>query len=82
MNPKIYVACLSSYNSGKLHGKWIDAAQDADDIQSEIDEMLEASPVADAEEFAIHDFEDFGGMSIGEYESIENVSKLAIAIEE
>jgi hypothetical protein len=25
--PKIYVACLASYNNGILHGKWIDAVQ-------------------------------------------------------
>ena len=29
--PKIYVACLASYNAGILHGRWIDADQDADD---------------------------------------------------
>ena len=34
--PKIYVACLAAYNNGILHGRWIDANQDADTIRDEI----------------------------------------------
>ncbi|QTA82717.1 Antirestriction protein domain-containing protein [Desulfonema limicola] len=79
--PKIYVACLSSYNSGILHGEWIDANQDEDDIQNEIQEMLKQSPVPDAEEWAIHDFEGFYEIRISEYEDIETVSKIAQNIE-
>jgi antirestriction protein len=58
-NFKIYVACLAAYNSGKLHGTWIELndCNDADDIQAKIDEMLKASPESDAEEWAIHDHE-------------------------
>jgi len=26
--PRIYVACLASYNSGFVHGAWINAAQE------------------------------------------------------
>jgi len=40
---RIYVACLASYNNGVLHGAWIDADQDADAIQSEIDAILRTS---------------------------------------
>lgn len=42
--PRIYVASLSDYNAGELHGEWIDADQDADAIHAEIQEMLERSP--------------------------------------
>jgi antirestriction protein len=42
--PRIYVACLASYNAGTLHGAWIDAAQDADDITAAIAKMLRESP--------------------------------------
>ncbi len=35
-NPRIYVACLAAYNNGYLHGAWIDADQDADEIRDEI----------------------------------------------
>jgi len=33
--PRVYVACLASYNNGILHGEWIDAT-DADEIREEI----------------------------------------------
>lgn len=43
-SPRIYVADLSAYNAGNLHGRWINADQDADDIRAEIAEMLRESP--------------------------------------
>ena len=65
--PRIYVRCLTAYNSGKLHGKWIDANQNANSIREEIREVLHSSPEHDkfypCEEWAIHDYEDFGGDS-------------------
>jgi antirestriction protein len=76
--PRIYVACLASYNAGKLYGKWIDADQSADDIQSEVDAMLAASPDPYAEEWAIHDHEGLG--RIGEWESFERVAAIGQAI--
>lgn len=75
--PRIYVACLAAYNNGHLHGEWIDADQTADAIHEEIQAMLKASPVRDAEEWAIHDYEGFHGIKLGESESIERVSELA-----
>ena len=79
---KIYVADLAAYNNGHLHGVWIDATQDVDDIQIEINTMLAASPVEDAEEYAIHDYEGFGGYSLGEYEGIQAAHDIACFIEE
>ena len=35
--PRIYVSCLAAYNSGYLHGMWIDATQDPDDIYDDIE---------------------------------------------
>ncbi|MBB2154795.1 antirestriction protein ArdA [Gluconacetobacter diazotrophicus] len=81
-NPRIYAACLASYNNGYLHGAWIDATQGADDIRSEIAEMLKASPIEGAEEFAIHDYEGFEDVSIGEYQGIDSVARIAAFIGE
>ena len=81
-SPRIYVACLAAYNNGKLHGRWIDAAQDPDDIGAEIEDMLAASPEPDAEEWAIHDYEGFRGIELSEYEDLETVAKLASLITE
>lgn len=79
---RIYVADLAAYNAGHLHGVWIDATQDIDDMQAQIDSMLARSPVEGAEEFAIHDHEGFGGYHLHEYESIESVHEIACFIAE
>lgn len=79
---QIYVADLAAYNSAKLHGTWIDATQDIDDIEAEIQEMLKASPVSNAEEYAIHEYEGFGSYKLAEHEGIENVQAIALFIEE
>jgi antirestriction protein len=34
--PKIYVACLAAYNSGHLHGLWIDATQDPEAVNQKV----------------------------------------------
>jgi antirestriction protein len=44
--------------------------------------MLNASPVKDAEEWAIHDYEGFGEIRISEYASFDHVSALAAFIAE
>lgn len=111
--PRIYVASLSDYNAGNLHGVWIDANQSAEQIHAEVAEMLReskhpnmevdcpncdgsgalqpdetcpecdgAGKVPSAEEWAIHDYEGFGGLKIGEYESFEDVAGLAAALAE
>jgi antirestriction protein len=77
----IYVACLTAYNSGCLHGAWIDAAQEPEEIETEVQAMLARSPVPHAEEWAIHDY-DLGGVSISEYESFTTVSAIAKAVDE
>ncbi|WP_415288137.1 antirestriction protein ArdA [Brevundimonas sp. S1H14] len=80
--PRIYVACLAAYNNGYLHGDWIDADQDADQIRDEIAAMLARSPVEDAEEYAIHDYGGFEGVTISEYASIDSVARMAAFISE
>jgi antirestriction protein len=80
--PRIYVASLSDYNAGTLHGCWIDASQDAQTIHAAIAAMLAESREPIAEEWAIHDYESFGGLSLGEYESIESVAEVAALLAE
>ena len=79
---QIYVACLASYNNGILHGGWIDACQDTDDIRYAIHDILKTSPIEGAEEYAIHDHEGFEGVWIREYEDIDYITKLAAFLEE
>ena len=81
MDYRIYVACLSSYNNGTLHGAWIDLdGKDANDVRYEIQEMLKESPMPDAEEYAIHDYE--LPFRISEYEDLDNLVELVEGLEE
>jgi antirestriction protein len=83
--PQIYVACLSAYNNGFLHGMWIDCTQDASEIQEDIEWMLSWSPCCHyeaCEEWAIHDFQNWCGIHIDEYESIEKLAELAQTLSE
>jgi antirestriction protein len=79
---KIYVADLSAYNNGILHGVWIDALCDTDEIKEQINKMLASSPIGFAEEYAIHDYEGFYGYKLSEYESIVKVQSIACFINE
>ena len=79
---RIYVACLAAYNSGILHGAWIDACQGVDNIWEDVEAMLKASPIEEAEEWAIHDYEGFAGASLSEYSSFDTVVELADFIKE
>lgn len=81
--PRIYVASLSDYNAGVLHGTWIDAAQDLDTVYDSVNEMLRRSPTdRQAEELAVHDYEGFGALRLGEYDSLEWITTVARGITE
>lgn len=77
----IYVACLESYNSGILHGKWIEVSSDYEETMEKIHEMLKASPCENAEEWAIHDYENLPGYPVSEYEDIEDLCKYVELLE-
>jgi len=84
MRPQIYVVELDSYNSGQPYGNWIDASLDADQIKEEIQTILKESPEKDAEEWAIHAYEDFEGTEnfFGENPDIQDISEAGKFIEE
>ena len=79
--PRIYVACLASYNAGQLHGVWIEVnPDDPDALTDAVGAMLRASPQPHAEEWAIHDHEGFAGLDVGEYEAWEDVFRMACLV--
>jgi antirestriction protein len=80
--PRIYVASLSDYNAGILHGEWLDANQEPDELEAAVDDMLARSTTHGAEEFAVHDYEGFGAYTVGEYESLDWLSRIARGIAE
>jgi antirestriction protein len=79
---RIYVACLAAYNNGRLHGAWIDVGTDEWAIWDGIQAMLKASPIAGAEEWAIHDYEGFEGIRIGENIGIDTLVQIAAFLAE
>ena len=86
MSPQIWVGSLADYNNGDLHGQWLDAAREPEEIHADIQAMLARGPAARRgeapEEWGIFDYEDFGSLRLGEYESIEDVARLAAGIVE
>lgn len=83
--PRIYVASLTDYNNGVLHGRWIEANEDTDAMHTEVVAMLRSSPTARqygeaAEEWAIHDYEGFGELRLAEYDSLSHIAKIAAGI--
>lgn len=85
--PRIYVASLSDYNAGILHGTWLHADVTAEVLDEGVTEMLADSPTTKrwgepAEEWAIHDFEGFGPVRLGEHERLEHIAALAQGIAE
>ena len=82
ISPKVWVASLSDYNAGCLHGAWIDADQEPDGICSGINELLRTSQVPGAEEWSIFDYEGFGVLTLSEHETVECLSHLGRGIGE
>jgi antirestriction protein len=84
MDTQIYIACLASYNAGRLHGAWFDVTRhdDAEDIEDAIQDVLTSSPVAGAEEYAIHDYENFPAEHFGECPDLEELCAYARLVEE
>ncbi len=81
-HPEIWVGSLSDYNSGRLHGVWLDATLDPEDLQAAIRFLLRNGYDPTAEEWGILDYDDFCGLNLGEYESLEVVSRIANGIAE
>lgn len=80
-NISIYIACLASYNEGILHGKWINITN-SKQVWAEINKVLKSSPIPDAEEWAIHDYEGFFQIQINEHSDIDFICEIASLIQE
>lgn len=94
--PRVWIACLASYNAGRLVGEWVDAT-DIDNFTEAVERIKKAAVkearaageyglyFPEPEEFAIHDYDNFPGevvSSLGEYPDWEKVVAIATAIEE
>lgn len=77
LHPTIYVVCAAAYHSNRRHGMWIDATQSVEEMQSQINDMLKASPIPGGTRYEIYDFDGFDTIEISEYESLDYVSRIA-----
>lgn len=54
---KVFITCLAAYNNGTLHGEWYEVTSEPDDTREAIKAVLASSPVPDAEEWFVTDYE-------------------------
>ncbi|WP_408655240.1 antirestriction protein ArdA [Jatrophihabitans sp.] len=76
---------LADYNDGLLHGAWIEAAREPEQIEADIQAVLAASPWTartgePAEEWGIFDFDNFGACRLDQHEDLAWVSGVARGI--
>lgn len=86
-SPRIWVGSWADYNNGSLHGAWLDAAREPEQLEADIQAMLAASPWTDqtgepAEDWGIFDDDNFGNCTIGEQENLDWISCVAKGIVE
>lgn len=80
---RIYVRPLASYVAGDLYGEWIDCdGMSGDELRDAVSEVLKNGPQPDAEEWAIHDYEGFGPIKLGEHADLDTVAEVAAALDE
>ncbi len=75
--PRVYVACLASYNAGILHGKWVEVTSSEEELLNEIKNVLNSSTEEGAEEWAFHDHEYFEPFNVEEYTSTKTLCEYA-----
>lgn len=82
LHPRIWIGSLADYNNGTLHGNWVDAAVDDDELLDTAKAIVASSETTDAEEWAIFDHDEFGDWKPGEYEDLTIVARVARGIAE
>ena len=80
--PRVWIGSLADYNNGALHGDWVDAAVDDEELIVAAQRILATSELPDAEEYAIFDYDDFGDFKVEQYEQLSLVAKVARGIQE
>ncbi len=79
--PRVWIGALSARNEGNLHGTWVRANRGIEYLKRHVDAILHTSPVEDEEEWYIADTDNFKGIDIHEYTSLEAVAELGRLVE-
>lgn len=77
---RMFVRPLASYVAGDLFGEWIGCDCDAETMRDAIEAVLAQRP--GAEEWAVHDWEGFGEIKLGEHPDLDTVAEVAEALDE
>lgn len=80
--PRIWIASLADYNAGRLHGEWVDAAVEGDELVAAAQRIIAGSPDPSAEEWAIFDYDNFHSYRVGEYEDLRHLADVARGVAE
>jgi antirestriction protein len=82
VSPEVWVGSLADYTAGYLHGGWLDATSDPEELAAAVQFILRNSHEPDAEEYGIFDYDGFGEVTslLGEYPSLKTVSRIAQGI--
>lgn len=80
LEPRICVVCRSAHNKGQLHGCWIAVTGDPATVYKKIFRMLENSPVSQAKEWMICDYDGFGSVNMEKYNDIDSICRIAAII--
>jgi antirestriction protein len=82
LHPRVWIGSLANYNAGRLHGDWVDAAVEEDELVDAVQRILATSKEQDAEEWGIFDYDEFGTFRVNEYDDLGMVSAVARGIAE
>ena len=79
--PRVWMACLSCYNGGTMHGNWFGGDDTLEAEMAKLFEIKDGLAKCGGEEFVAHDFEGFGDYDLGEV-SATQAAKVGAWIEE
>ena len=82
LSPRVWVGSLADYNNGHLYGVWMSATLEPEELEAATQFMLRHSSTPGAEEWAIMDYEGFGGYNVDEWTSFTTVSLIAQGVAE
>jgi antirestriction protein len=80
--PRIQVVDTASHERGIRHGLWIEAYQEPDELEADIQAMLESSPTPEATAWAILATEGFAGLDLRGYTDTNLIAQLAKGVAE
>jgi len=76
-NPRVFFASTNEFGAGRVHGIWMEAAQEVSALEQGIESMLRAASDPEADGYCIYRSENFGDLPIAEAKGLETVVRIA-----